>query len=191
VPNSNLTLKCQKFTVQEGLLLKGGQLGHIKLTYEECKTFAHTSPFAELPCHVSDVAAGKPELLNITASAVVLPVEFADKTFGILAEKIITFIGFLKETGCPLPLKNEVRGEACFRIVAGNDTAKPFISTNATIQEECPPRLVLEGLEPTQHAGATIKDKLLFGINTATITGKAVLFAIGAHEGKTLGVLLL
>ena len=72
----------------------------MKLLYKKCKTFTISPKLEELPCHVSDVAGGKPELLHITASFLLLPMEFADGSFGVLAENIAATVNFLKETGC-------------------------------------------------------------------------------------------
>jgi hypothetical protein len=184
VPSANLSIQCPEFELQEGLLLRGGRIIHVKILLKQCKAFEHKSPNTELPCHVSDVAGGKPELLHITVSFLLLPVEFADGKYGVLAEKITATLNFLSGTGCPLPLKNVIKGEVCFKITSGNDTTEPLIQTNETIQKECP-AVPLEGL------GEPVKDKLLFGANEAFLISSATLFGTGAHAGKTLGVLLL
>ena len=89
VPGSNLEIKCPEFEVLEGLILdsKVAHLAHVKLLYKKCVAFSITPKLEELPCHVSDVAGGKPELLHITANALLLPIEFADGTFGVLASE--------------------------------------------------------------------------------------------------------
>ena len=71
---------------------------------------------------MSDVAGEKPELLHVTVKAKLLPIEFADGTYGALAENITSALNFLSGTGCPLPLKNVIKGEICIRIKSGNDT---------------------------------------------------------------------
>jgi hypothetical protein len=184
VPNSNLSLQCPEFEVIESVLLSGGLIGHATILTKGCKAFEHKNPSVELPCHVSDVAAGQPGLLHITGSGLVLPVEFADGGFGGLVEKLTVTVNFLSGTGCPLPLKNVVKGEVCVKVTSGNDTTKPLIKSSKTIQSECP-EVKLEG------TGAVAKDKLLFGANEAFVEAQGVLFAIGEHEGKTIGVLLL
>jgi hypothetical protein len=184
VPASNLSLQCPEFEVNEGIALTGGLIAHFKLLYKNCKPFEHKEPKAELPCHVSDVAGGKPELLHITASFLALPVEISAGVYGILVEKISVQINFLSGTGCPLPLKNTIKGEVCFKITAGNDTTEPLIQSNETIQGECP-------AVPLEGAGEPVKDKLLFGVNPAFIVSSAVLQGKGAAAGKTIGVLLL
>jgi hypothetical protein len=187
VPTSNLTLKCDEFEVTSGLVLAGGVVAHAGLLYKHCLTFAHNDG-KSLPCHVSDVHKGKPEQLHVTVLDVLfLPVEFADGKYGILAEKINVNVNFLQGTGCPLPLKSTVTGEVCFRITADNDTNKPLIQSNTTIQTECPLRKVLEGLEGVP-SGGTIKDELKYGANAAFIVGSAILLDVG---GGSLGVLLL
>lgn len=135
---------------------------------------------------------GNPASLHITVlNPLLLPVEFASGDFGVLVEKISAFINFLSGTGCPLPLKTEVKGEACFLITpATNDTAEPLIVTTETIQKSCPKRDFLEGLEPSPVIG-TFEDRLLFGAQPAFITGAAKLKLLAPHNSLTLGVLLL
>lgn len=189
----NLELNCAKFTVPTGGgLILTTEDADIKLLYEECTALSISglATKTELPCHVSDVAGLKPELLHVTANALALPIEFADKTFGILFEKIAAIINFLSGTGCPLPLKNEVKGEVCALIepagVNGNHTVEPLILLSEAIQKACPERTTLEGLV----IGAGVKDKLLYGANEAFIDGAALVSLIGDHKGFTLGVLL-
>ena len=147
VPASNLKLSCTEFEVQEGLVAAGGLSATAKLLYKNCKTFEHEIPEAEIStCHVSDVAGSKPELLHVTAKATLLPVEFADGTYGVLAEGIVATVNFLTGTGCPLPLKNVIKGEVCFRITSGNDTEKPLIKSSETIQRECPKKCLIRKL---------------------------------------------
>ena len=201
VPASNLKISCPEFEVKEGLVAAKGLTATAKLLYKNCKAFEHEGAQLELPCHVSDVAGGKPELLHITASAKLLPVEFADGTYGVLAEGIVATINFLPGTGCPLPLKNVVKGEVCFRITSGNDTTSPLIRSSKAIQKECPKKFLLESLlekedeeiEKGIHKGTpTIEDKLFFGVNEAFVEGAVVLSGKGAvAAGKTIGVLLL
>ena len=190
VPSSNLSLQCAEIEVKEGVLLTGGQVGHAKILYKGSKVFEHKSPFAELPCQVSDVAGGKPELLHVTTSFLILPVEIAGigVSFGLLYEKASATVNFLSGTGCPLPLKNVVKGDVCSKIVAANDATRVVTRFSRPIQDECPPR-VLEALG--DPAGPKVKDKLLFGANEAFIESLVELFGTGAHAEKTLGVLLL
>ena len=130
---------------------------------------------------MSDVDTSNPSFLHVTLlKATLLPVEFADGKYGILAEGLNVQINFLSGTGCPLPLKNVIKGEICFKITAGNDTAAPLIQSNQTIQTECP-EVKLEG------GGAVTKDQILFGLNPGFIVGSAVL----SSGTNTIGVLLL
>ena len=189
VSKLNLEIKCPKFKVISGLILTALD-ADVTLLYEECKSFA-ISNLEELPCHVSD-APLNPTKLHITVSALLLPIEFASGDYGILVERIATTISFLEGTGCPLPLKNKISGEVCFLITpATNDTTVPLIESSQAIQESCPPRKVLEGLEKINEVGATNKDKILYGTNEAFFDAKAKLSLTGEHAGLTLGVLLL
>lgn len=184
VPSSNLSLRCESFfDVFEGLVLTGGTVAHTKLLYRKCAAFEHKSPSAELPCHVSDVAGGKPDALHVTVSALALPVAISFGIYGVLFEKISAQINFLSGTGCPLPLKNVVKGEVCFKITSGNDSLSPLIQSNEAIQKECP-EVKLEG------EGQFTRDALLFGSNLAFVVGAASLSGKGGvATGKTIGVL--
>lgn len=181
VEKSNLALKCNTFELKEGLILSGLD-AHAKFLYKECKAFEFTNPSGELPCHVSDVAAAKPELLHVSATALLLPVEFASKNYGILVENISAQVNFLSGTGCPLPLKNVIKGEVCLLIDAvSNDTEFPLLLSNPAM-EGCP--MVQLGGE-----GSPVRDELLFGANKAIIDSSVTLFLTEKHA--TLGVLLL
>lgn len=183
IPNANLEINCPEFEVIEGLILSPTD-ADIKLLHKGCRAFSIT-PLEELKaCHLSDVAGGKPELLHITSNSLLLPVEFADGKYGILLEKIVAIVSFLSGLGCPLPLKNVIKGEICLKITSGNDTTEPLIQSNQAIQGECP-AIKLEGF------GSVAKDKMLFGVNEAFIDRSAVLKLTGEHAGLTLGVLLL
>lgn len=190
VPALNIEIKCPGMELQEGLLLAGGQIAHIRLLYTECKVFEFALPLAEIPaCHVSDVAGGRADLLHITFSALVLPVEFASGDYGMLVEKIAAQINFLPEMGCPLPLKNILKGEICGLIEPEkNDTTKPLVLFSQAIQGTCPEK-VLEALG--DPVGVKVKDKLLFGVNEAFLDSRLEMFLVGAHAGMTFGVLLL
>lgn len=190
VPNLNFEIKCSGMELQEGLLLAGGQVAHIKLLYTECKVFEFAAPLGEIAaCHVSDVAGGRPDLLHITLGALVLPVEFASGDYGILVEKIAAQINFLPEMLCPLPLKNTLKGEICGLIEPEkNDTTKPLVLFSQAIQGTCPEK-VLEALG--DPAGVKVKDKLLYGLNEVFLDSRLEVFLVGAHAGMTFGVLLL
>lgn len=190
IPALNFEIKCPEMELKEGLVLAGGQLVHIRLLYKECKVFEFGLPLAEIGvCHVSDVLDDRPELLHITFGASALPVEFASGDYGILVENILAEINFLPGTGCPLPLKNILKGEICGLIEPlKNDTTKPLVLFSQALQGTCPER-VLEALG--NPAGLKVKDKLLFGLNEAFLDSRLEVFMVGAHAGMTFGVLLL
>jgi hypothetical protein len=191
IPALNFEINCEKGEITGGLIASSTDAKIEKLLYKECTVLEFKAPLAELPCHVSDVHTGNPASLHITLlNMLLLPVEFAAGHFGILDEKILTFLNFLSGTGCPLPLKSEIKGEICLLITSvTNDTTEPLTTTSETIQKSCPKRIVLEGLEPNP-VGGTFEDKLSFGPQPMYITGSAKLKLIGAHAGLTLGVLL-
>jgi hypothetical protein len=190
VPSSNLEVNCTGFSVKQGLILTLVD-ADATLLYEGCTALEMPAPIGKLEeittCHVSDVAGGDKTKLHVTASALLLPIEFKDGTFGVLAEKIVATINFLPELGCPLPLKNVVTGEVCFKVSAGNDTTEPLIQSSQAIQEACP-EIKLE-LNPEKPV---TKDKLLFGAKESFIDGSATLkLSDEAHKGQTLGVSLI
>ena len=173
VPKLNFSIKCPEIEVVEGRILNG-TLGDLKLLYKKCKTFSISKPAEELPCHLSDVQSGKPELLHITNSLTLIkPIEFPSGDFGVLATLGEFFLNYLSGTGCPLPLKNSLSGTGCALIEAAtNDTTEPLGLASEAIQKSC---------------GA----KLLYGVNEAFGDGSAKVFLTGAHSGLTLGVSLI
>lgn len=172
IPGLNTEINCEKAKVLLGVILSSVD-ADASILYEECSVLENKSPLAELPCHVSDVHTGNPSVLHITAlNALLLPIEFTDGSFGALVENISVFINFLSGTGCPLPLKTEVKGTVCAKITAAtNNTKAPLAQFSEAIQK----------------AGGCA-DKLLFGAQESFITGNAKLFLEG--EAKTLGVSL-
>lgn len=177
VPGLNVSITCEQVSITDGLILNSVDAHATALLYEGCTVKEHKSPFAALPCHVSDVHTGNPSKLHITAlNPLILPVELPGGDFGILAENISVAINFLSGTGCPLPLKTVLTGQVCALIEpATNDTKEPLVLFSETIQKTCP-----------EVAG--VKDKLLFGGQEAFIVAKAILTDT---LGRTLGVLLL
>ena len=186
IPVLKVEINCTELEVLEGLVLSGTD-ADARLLYKGCEVFTLPGLGAS-ECHVSDVDTSNPSKLHITVlKALLLPVEFPDGTYGVLAEGLNIQVNFLPGTGCTLPLKNVIKGEVCFRISGGNDTSELLIKSSETIQTECPKRIVLEGLE-SNPVGGTFEDKLLFGVNPAFVTGSAVLTDVG---GGSIGVLLL
>lgn len=185
LPALKTEVNCTGFTVQEGKINTGLDANG-KLLYEGCTALVLELPTkTELPgCQIIVNEASGDLKTHISATALILPVEFADGTYGILAEDIKALILFLKGKGCVLPLDNTVSGDLCFRI-DGNNTAKPLILTNEKIQTECPERVALKGAQ-----GAGVKDSLLYGAQTAFVDGTAHVFLLGEHNGQNLGVLL-
>jgi hypothetical protein len=176
---SFVQLRCGEFEVIEGLLQTGLDAS-IKLLYKQC-VLLETSSLKELPCHIYVSPTNKS--LHITASALLLPIEFASGDYGILAEKINALV-LLEGKECPLPLSNVIKGELCL-LIESNETWEPLVTTNKEIQESCPERPALESLS----TGAGVKDKLLYlGLSFADITARV--FLTGPHQINTLGVLL-
>ena len=193
IPGLNTEINCEQGEITGGLILNALDAKVEKILYKECTVLSISKLPEEPPCHVSDVHTGNPSILHITAlNPLVLPVEIEKDHYGILVEKISVFINFLSGTGCPLPLKTEVKGEVCFLITkATNDTAEPLIITSETIQKSCPKREILEGIEKLPPPNPTLEDKLLYGAQAAFITGAAKLKLIAPHGNLPLGVLLL
>lgn len=168
IPSLNLAINCAKFTVKSGVILSS-TTGHAQILFEECTALERSAPFAELPCHVTDVAAGKPELLHITSSAKLSPISLGGGAPGILVEEVVSTLNFLPGTGCPLPLKNIVKGTMCAEIKE-NEKVKPLALFSEAIQKAC-------------------ADKMFYGANEMFVSRSATLQLVGEHEGFTLGVL--
>jgi hypothetical protein len=172
VPAINTEINCVKDTATGNIL--NVEKGDVKVLFEECTVLEITAPLAEIStCHVSDVHLGKPEKLHVTVlEKTGKPIEF-DKTatdVGVLFEGISVFVNFLKEMGCPLPMKTEVKGAVC-ALIDNNETVEPTLLFSEAIQK-------LEGCG----------DKLLYGANESFIIGSAKVFLPG--KTKTIGVLL-
>jgi len=190
VPALSVEFRCDEFEVQEGLLLAAvapnHAIGHAKLLYKKCVPLDEVTLVALHDCFVG-VSHVDNSPAHITATALLLPVEFASGDWGILAEKIVAKILVRSPAEeCLLPESNTVTGELCF-LIDGNETVKPLLLTNKAIQQSCPERPALESLS----TGPGVKDKLLYGAQEAFVDGTAHLFLTGAHDGKTIGVLLL
>jgi hypothetical protein len=214
IPNLKLEINCKKFTVQKGAI-ESTTLVEGELTYEECTVL--TNEKNEKGETKLEEAAGCELVVNhtgdnkhnIVAKGKVLPAELTDGTPAVLVEgtaNVLTKEGI----GCVLPKTTLIKGELCLKVgnkiveekvVTTNHTAEPIVEASEAIQKSCNPRLTLEGtefsggtvaeLEKLEKEGKLVKDKLLFGINESFVDGKATVFATGAHELKTLGVLLI
>jgi hypothetical protein len=195
IPALNTEINCNKFSITSSFINSTTD-GDASFLYEEC-TVLTISTKAEQPCHIV-VNHTTDKRLHITATALLLPAELTDGTPAVLFEKIVATVLTEEGTECTLPKTTKIPGEACFRVLK-NHTAEPELETNQTIQKSCNPRLTLEGIEfsgtlaereKLEAEGKGVLDKILFGINEAFITAKADIRLTGAHEGKTLGVLL-
>ena len=184
IPKLNLEVNCTGFKVLEGVI-ENNVDAKGKLLYEGCTILVSSTKEEASGCEVVTNDAGS-ALKHITASALILPTELNSGAFAVLAEKIEAVVLTKKENGCVLPTTTVVKGEACFKIAAGNDTTEPLVESNATIQTECVEKTALEGTT----VGKGFKDSLLFGTQEAFIDGKAKLFLTGVHKGLTLGVSL-
>lgn len=173
----NIEINCEKGTVKEGLIASS-VLAEAAVLFEECTVLSISKLPEELPCHVSDVHTGNTALLHVTVlKKSVKPIEFhplgesKNQDFGLLFEGISVFVNFLSGTGCPLPLKTEVKGAVCALIDNNHTSVEPTLLFSQGVQE-------LEGC----------KDKLLYGVNEAFIDGSAKVWVKG--KGSNLGVLL-
>jgi len=183
----NLEIRCEKLSIQGGLITSGTH-AEGKLLFEVCNPFTLTLvPYSK--CHVYISAIDKK--LHITATALFLPAEILTTNApAILLEKITGSV-LIESTDpmnpeCTLPEHATLKGELC-TVIDNNQTVEPLILYSNTIQGTCKPRNVLEGTE--QSSGGT-KDQLLYGNQIANIDGAAHLLLTGAHAGMTLGVSL-
>jgi len=195
IPGLNTEINCESGELTGGLIATALDAKIAKILFKECTALSISKLLViaerELPCHVSDVHAGAPTQLHVTAltNILALPVEISagpPVQYGVLAENISVFVNFLSGTGCPLPLKTEVKGEVCFLITAAtNDTPNVLIHTDSTIQKSCP--------EVNLPPNGVKKDTLLYGAQEAFIKGSGILTLTGpaGDENKPWGVLLL
>lgn len=169
VSKLNTEIKCEKGAIKG--MIKTGEDAEVSSLFEECTVLEITEPLAELPCHVVDTQKAS-ALLHITVlNALLKPVEFSDGSLGILAFTSGVFVNFLSGTGCPLPLKTELKGSVCAKITAGNNTKEPLVQLSETIQK-----------------AAGCQDKLLYGLQEAFIDGSAKGWVL--TKIYSLGVLL-
>lgn len=151
------------FDIEEGLILKEG-VGDAKVTFLKCKVFSISTKEA-LPCKII------PEE-KITGGALLLAIKHEGKAFVLGEPKpgstTFTTIEFEKGTGCPLPLKNEVKG-----------------SYSGELKEAEGIELLVTGNKEIQKL---LGDKLLFGVNEAIVIGSGKVFLIGIHKGCKWGV---
>ena len=156
IPALNVSISCEEFEVQEGLILNLGEVAHLKLLYKGGE--ASIAPKELLTeCHI--IASATDFKLHITTTVLALPVEFASGDYGVLFEKLATRIIILKGTECVLPIETVMKGEIC-SLIDSNDSVQPLLLLSKTIQESCPLK-VLEAIG--DPAGTKVKDKLLFG----------------------------
>lgn len=161
----NLELKCEELEVLEGTVAP--TIAKVKLLHKNCKAFELKAPLAELPCHVSDVTGGSPSSLHVTSTATLLPILVEGEPY-VLADISGTLYNFLAGTGCPLPLKNEVKGTYC-ALIDENDTPEPKLLFSEATQKAC-------------------GDKASVAVNEVFLDGTVGAFLTGANEGGSLGV---
>ena len=196
IPALNTEINCNKFSAISGFINSTTD-GEGTFLLEEC-TVLTISAKAEQACHIVANHVGD-KRLHITAKGLLLPAELTDGTPAVLADKLEATVLMEEGTECTLPKTTKLTGELCLK-VEGNHTVEPVLAASEAIQGMCNPRLTLEGLEfsgtlaerNTKEAeGKGFLDKMLFGVNPAFTTVKAAIKLTGAHEGKTLGVLLI
>ncbi len=200
VSGLNFKLTCGEFSVDEGVINSNSDAKAV-LLYKKCTTLEFNSPFNEIPCHVAE---------PIKAEALILPTEMLKEAGGgeplpyaILAEKIKALIRLWETNAakpltneCTLPNDNVVTGELCLKIdPTTNHQPVVRVTTDVDIQKLCKPKKELNGGSDTEGSveepAFPILDKLVYGGQEVFVDGAAKLKLTGAHEGKTLGVLLI
>jgi hypothetical protein len=181
VPGLNFELNCTTFTVDQGVL-ESNTDAFVSGLNTGCTLLSISKLPEEIDCHVEE---------PIKSEALLLPAELTNGEPAVLLENIKGSVVLhlkgtpaLKEKPCVLPLTNMVTGDTCAAI-ANNDTAKPLVFTNASV--ECKVKTALNG--GTEGSG-TVKDILKYGAQTVTVDGTAHLSLTGAHAGLALGVSL-
>jgi hypothetical protein len=200
VPALKLEINCAKFLIVKGFVNSTTD-GEVELLHEECTVLTNEGAKLEeaFGCEIVTNHEGGVQKHHITVTALLLPAELKDGTPAVLAEKIKALVLTKPEVGCLLPKTTTIAGEACFKVEKNHSVEFQF-ATSQAIQGECKARLTLEGtevsgttaeVEKLETEGKAFLDKLLFGVNESFIEAKADVALTGAHESKTLGVLLI
>ena len=191
VPALGIEITCASFDVNSGLVNFTAEEGHGEATvlFLGCKVFPieKVLPFnltssEPLPCLPLDSMNGEDG--SIHAKALVLVVlhendaKTEKKTYLIFEDPNlvppISRIVISPGTGCPIPLKPEVKGQVPFLIETGDLQNGPAVLE---------PLIKADGHALPPLFGA----KLLYGTNEAFIDGSAKLKLTGAHLGCTWG----
>ncbi|HXS32384.1 MAG TPA: hypothetical protein VN758_01255 [Solirubrobacterales bacterium] len=175
VPALSIEIVCESATGTGTIISGPAATASATVLFEKCEVFAINAKqeLGELlPCHVINESGN----LHVDAKGTGKVVLNAAKEAFLLAEGFpFATVKFLSGTGCPLPLKTEVKGQAVFKLVTGNgsEVLEPLIQSSETIQKAL-------------GAG----DKLLYGINEAFVKGSAKTRLLGeTHKNCTFGYL--
>ncbi len=174
VPSLNIEIHCDSGSVVEGSLTnpEGGEaLG--KFLFENCEVFGINSKLELtelLPCNISNGGANA----HITATATILVVTHEGVLYLVADPDPLTgpfaTIEYEKGTGCPIPLKQEVKGTFAFTVTEEHLKVLSISSGIAALQ-------------------ALLGTGLLYGINAATLDITAATATLtGTHKECTWGV---
>ncbi len=172
VPALSVEISCTDFEVLNGTVNSEGH-GTAKVLFLGCQVFSinakgELTSAEPLPCQLLDSVSGK--VGHVTAEALVLVALHENKDY-LIFEQLnlvettpLATLKYTAGTGCPIPLKQEVKGRVVFEILTGdkhNGGAEVENAVGAKIQG---------GSKVTQEL---FTSKLLYGINESFIDGKA------------------
>ncbi len=174
VPSLNIEIHCASGLVAEASLTnpEGGEaLG--KFLFENCEVFGINSKLELtelLPCTISNGGVNH----HITATATILVVTHEGVLYLVADPDPLTgpfaTIEYEKGTGCPIPLKQEIKGTYAFTVTQEHLKVLSISPGNAALQ-------------------TLLGTGLLYGINAASIDSAAGTATLtGAHKECTWGV---
>ena len=188
VPSLGIEITCNNLDVTSGLVNFTAAEGHGEATllFLECKVFPieKVLPFKltssePLPCLPLDSVNGEDGSIHI--KALVLVVLHEGKDYLVFEDPglvpPISKIVFSPGTGCPIPLKPEVKGQIPFLVETGD-------LHNAGVEVT---KILIKG--DGHSLPPLLGTKLLYGANEAFADGSANLELSGEHKGCKWGVL--
>ncbi len=188
VPAMSFESTCTDFEVLNGTMSAEGH-GTIEILFLGCQIFAinakgELTSKEPLPCQLLDATSGK--VGHLTVKGLTLIVLHENKDYLILEQlnleetQALGILKYTSGTGCPLQLKQEMKGRIVFEIITGD-------KHNGGVEVENSAGLLIK-------AGNTAVQELFtsglkFGINSSSIDGHATLKLAGAQINCKWGVL--
>jgi hypothetical protein len=162
VEKSNLAILCSQIDIEEGKFLSDKEaLAKVRLL--ECRVFNFAGTEEVPGCFITNSK-------SIVFSYIILPKKHEGESFLLFEPDgaIFTIIEFEKEKGCPLPIKNEIKG-TFGALVKEKEAVVHLITFSAAIQ-------------------TLLGDKATFGVNPLVIDSNWLLELTGIHKGCSWGI---